>query len=100
ATALVVHDLRRAGPPRSQPAVVSIDEHARFAKVAEDLRRQGLLRHTWPFMVWARLSGRDRLVHWGEHLITTPLSPLELLAPLPTRSALSPYPRASPCTTS
>jgi len=80
--ALVARDLRRTGPPRSEPVVVSIDEHARFAKVAQDLRRQGLLRHVWPFMVWARLSGRDRLVHWGEYLITTPLSPLELLARL------------------
>ena len=45
-----------------------------------DLRRQGLLRHALPLLVWARLSGRDRLVHWGEYLITTPLSALELLA--------------------
>src|SRR5262249_14252063 len=82
AAALVVHDLRRVGPPRSQPAVVSIEDDALSAKVAGVLRRQGLLRHTWPFMVWARLSGRDRLVHWGEYLITTPLSPLELLARL------------------
>ena len=80
--ALVARDLRSTGPPRSEPVVVSIDEHARFAKVAQDLRRQGLLRHVWPFRVWARLSGRDRLVHWGEYLITTPLSPLELLARL------------------
>ncbi|HYV58200.1 MAG TPA: endolytic transglycosylase MltG [Candidatus Nitrosopolaris sp.] len=80
--ALMAHDLRRVGPPRSEPVVVSIDEHAHLAKVAHDLRRQGLLRHAWPFIVWARLSRRDRAVHWGEYLITTPLSPLELLARL------------------
>ena len=78
--ALFFHDLRRAGPPRPEPVVVTIDEHARFATVAHDLRRQGLLRHALPLLAWARLSGRDRLVHWGEYLITTPLSPLELLA--------------------
>ncbi|TMB12087.1 MAG: hypothetical protein E6J71_24595, partial [Deltaproteobacteria bacterium] len=77
--ALFFHDLRRAGPPRPEPVVVTIDEHARFATVAHDLRRQGLLRHALPLLAWARLSGRDRLVHWGEYLITTPLSALELL---------------------
>src|SRR5207244_2860811 len=52
----------------------------RFAEVAEDLRRQGVLRHPLPLVVWARLTRQDRAVHWGEYLITTPLSPLGLLA--------------------
>src|SRR5437870_646856 len=55
-------------------------EGERFAEVAEDLRRQGVLRHPLPLVVWARLTRQDRAVHWGEYLITTPLSPLELLA--------------------
>ena len=48
--------------------------------VVEDLRGQGLLRHAWPLVFWARVSRADRRIHWGEYLITTPLSPLELLA--------------------
>jgi len=59
---------------------VTLDEGERFAEVAEDLRRQGVLRHPLPLVVWARLTRQDRAVHWGEYLITTPLSPLELLA--------------------
>jgi hypothetical protein len=35
--------------------------------------------------VWARLTRQDRAIHWGEYLITTPLSPLELLARLSGR---------------
>src|SRR6266568_4958184 len=72
--------LRAPGPPRPAPVTVTLDEGERFAEVAEDLRRQGVLRHPLPLVVWARLTRQDRAVHWGEYLITTPLSPLELLA--------------------
>jgi peptidoglycan lytic transglycosylase G len=74
--------LRAAGPPLPAPATVAVEEGERFADVAADLRRQGVLRHPWPLVVWARLTRQDRAVHWGEYLITTPLSPLELLARL------------------
>lgn len=80
AGAAVVATLRRAGPPRAGPVTVTVEEGQRFADVAEDLRRQGVLRHPLPLVVWARLTRQDRNVHWGEYLITTPLSPLELLA--------------------
>jgi len=72
--------LRAPGPPRPAPVTVTLEEGERFAEVAEDLRRQGVLRHPLPLVVWARLTRQDRAVHWGEYLITTPLSPLELLA--------------------
>src|SRR5437879_5985188 len=72
--------LRAPGPPRPTPVTVTLEEGERFAEVAEDLRRQGVLRHPLPLVVWARLTRQDRAVHWGEYLITTPLSPLELLA--------------------
>src|SRR5205807_8865068 len=74
--------LRAPGPPRPAPVTVTLEEGERFAEVAEDLRRQGVLRHPLPLVVWARLTRQDRAVHWGEYLITTPLSPLELLARL------------------
>ncbi len=74
--------LRHPGPPVPGPAVVTVEEGERFADVAADLRRQGVLRHALPLVLWARLTRQDRAVHWGEYLITTPLSPLELLARL------------------
>ena len=74
--------LRQPGPPRRTPAVVTVEEGERFAEIAADLRRQDVLRHPLPLVVWARLTGQDRAVHWGEYLITTPLSPLELLTRL------------------
>ena len=74
--------LRAPGPPRPTPVTVTFEEGERFADVARDLRRQGVLRHSLPLVVWARLTRQDRAVHWGEYLITTPLSPLELLARL------------------
>jgi UPF0755 protein len=74
--------LRRPGPPRPTPVIVTVDEGDRFADIAADLRRQEVLRHPTLLTAWARLTGQDRAVHWGEYLITTPLSPLELLARL------------------
>jgi UPF0755 protein len=76
----MVAALRRAGPPRLAPVTITVEEGQRFADVAEDLRRQGVLRHPLPLVLWARITRQDRDVHWGEYLITTPLSPLELLA--------------------
>jgi UPF0755 protein len=78
----IAWSLASPGPPRTAPLAVTVTEGTRFADVAEDLARQGVLRHPLPLVVWARLTGRDRAVHWGEYLITTPLSPLELLARL------------------
>ena len=74
--------LRQPGPPRRAPAIVTVEEGERFAEIADDLRRQDVLRHPLPLVLWARLTRQDRAVHWGEYLITTPLSPLELLARL------------------
>src|SRR5216110_1163649 len=37
--------LRAPGPPRPAPVTVTLEEGERFAEVAEDLRRQGVLRH-------------------------------------------------------
>jgi UPF0755 protein len=78
----VVLILRAPGPPQTTAVTVTVEEGERFADIAADLRRQGVLRHALPLRVWARLTRQDRAVHWGEYLITTPLSPLELLARL------------------
>lgn len=72
--------LRRPGPPVMRPRTITVDEGERFAEIAADLQRQGLLRQALPLVLWARLTRQDRAVHWGEYLVTTPLTPLELLA--------------------
>ncbi|MFN8544183.1 MAG: endolytic transglycosylase MltG [Candidatus Binatia bacterium] len=74
--------LTQAGPPLDAPVTITVTEGRRFADVARELADTGLLRHPLPLVAWARLTGHDRGVHWGEYLITTPLSPLELLARL------------------
>ena len=75
----VAYDLDRPGPPRPGPVVIQVEEGERFAEIARDLNRQGVLRHALPLIVFARVTGRDRSVHWGEYMITTPLSALNLL---------------------
>jgi len=72
--------LNRPGPPLAAPVAVTVDEGERFADVAADLARQGVLRHPFALVLWARFTRQDRGAHWGEYLITRPLSPLELLA--------------------
>lgn len=71
--------LGRPGPPLSGPVEVAVPEGRRFAAIARDLARAGRLRHPTLLTAWARLTGRDAKVHWGDYLITTPLSALELL---------------------
>ena len=76
--AAVLLDLR--GPVLSEPATITIQEGERLPDVARRMAGQGVLR--WPrlFVIWARLSGRDRDMRWGEFRIAAPLSPRELLA--------------------
>ena len=72
--------LSRPGPPVQAPVAITVEEGERFAEVAADLARQGVLRHPLPLILWGRLTRQDRNVHWGEYLITRPLTPIELLA--------------------
>jgi UPF0755 protein len=73
-------DLTRPGPSRPKPVTVTVEEGESLARILQDLHRQGVLRHPLGLRLWARLTRQDRGVHWGEYLLTTPLSPLELLA--------------------
>jgi UPF0755 protein len=71
--------LNRPGPPLAEPATVTIREGQRIGDIARGLVEQGVLRSPLLFVVWARLTGRDHLVHWGEFRIAEPLSPRQLL---------------------
>jgi UPF0755 protein len=79
AAGLVAVELHRPGPPIDRAVVLSIAEGERVDHI------DGVLRHPRLFALWARLTGADRHVHWGDFLVTTPLSPLDLLARLTTR---------------
>jgi UPF0755 protein len=70
--------------PRLEPpdVLLTVPEGERLRDVAEELQRRGVLRHVVPLVLWARLTGRDRSVRWGDHAITTPIAPRELLAEL------------------
>lgn len=79
---LAWHDLSEVGPPLAGPVTVRIAAGERFADVVDRLAEEQLLRHPLPLRVWARITGEDRSVHFGEYQITRALSPLELLARL------------------
>jgi len=74
--------LNRPGPALPEPTTVTIREGERIGDIARDLAAQGVLRSPALFVAWARLTHRDRDVHWGEFRITDPLSPRQLLARL------------------
>jgi UPF0755 protein len=72
--------LAQRGPALSEPVTIAIWEGERLPEVARRLVQQGVLRSGTPLVAWARLTGQDRKLRWGEFRITEPLSPLELLA--------------------
>jgi UPF0755 protein len=71
--------LHRKGPPLQEPVVVHVAQGDRPADVARRLVERGLLRSTHPFVLWARLTGRDREIRTGDFRIATGLSPVALL---------------------
>jgi UPF0755 protein len=83
--ALAFVELHRPGPPVTRPVVVSVEAGQRFADVARELAEHGVLRHPSLLVAWARVTGADRQVRAGEFLITTPLSPVGLLARVTSR---------------
>ena len=82
---LAWRELNRPGPPVTTPTVVSVEAGQRFADVADELYALGLLRHPALLVAWARCTGKDRQVRAGDFLLTTPLSPLGLLARVTSR---------------
>ena len=77
--AVVAILLNQPGPPLAEPATVTVREGQRIGDVARGLVEQGVLRSPLLFVAWARITGRDHQVHWGEFRIAEPLSPRELL---------------------
>ena len=71
--------LHRPGPALPAPVTVRVAQGERLPDVARHLVEQGLLRSVRPFLLWARLTGRDRDIRTGDFRIAAASSPVELL---------------------
>jgi UPF0755 protein len=80
--AAVFLELRRPGPVLEAPVTVTVTKGDRLTEVARDLQERGILRYELPLLVWGRITRQDRGIHYGEFLISTRQTPLELLARL------------------
>jgi len=93
--AAVFLELRRPGPVLEAPVTISVTKGDRLAEVAEDLTERRILRFALPLVAWARVTGQDRSIRYGEFLISTRQTPLELLRRL-TGKADPPHPVTVP----
>jgi UPF0755 protein len=67
------------GPGQIGPIVLSVAEGQRFATIADDLAALGVVRAPLLFRLWARATGQDRNVAWGDYVIQPPITPQALL---------------------
>jgi UPF0755 protein len=63
------------GPSAVGPVVLPVAEGERFAQVADDLARLGIVRSAAAVRLWARLTGRDRQLAWGDYVFQPPMTP-------------------------
>ena len=69
----------RPGPPLDPPVELSIPPGTPLRAIARELAHRGVLRHPLPLLLWARLSGRDRAVRWGDYSFAGRLTPFAVL---------------------
>jgi len=67
------------GPPLPQPVTLYVDEGERFGAVARELEALGVVRWALPLVAYARYSGKDRAVRWGEYRFDTPVTAVAAL---------------------
>jgi UPF0755 protein len=67
------------GPSQVGPVLLPVAEGEGFAQVAEDLARMRVVRSALALRLWARLTGRDRQVAWGDYLFQPPITPLAVV---------------------
>ena len=63
------------GPSAVGPVVLPVAEGERFSQVADDLARLRIVRSATALRFWARITGADRQVGWGDYLFQPPLTP-------------------------
>lgn len=84
----LVASLLLPGPSHVGPVVLTVAEGERFTGIADELARLDIVRSALVLRAWARLTGRDRGVAWGDYVFQPPLTPLAVL----DRLALPPDP--------
>jgi UPF0755 protein len=84
--AALAFELRRPGRPLAGPVTVTVHEGQRLAAIAEELERRDVVRFALPLVLWARLTGQDRGVRFGDYTFTTRHTPLDVLARLGGRA--------------
>ena len=67
------------GPRPAEPARVFIQPGSTLTHTAQLLTEAGVLENERTFMLWARLTGKDRNLQSGEYVLTEATSPLALL---------------------
>jgi UPF0755 protein len=67
------------GPALPSPVTLYVAEGERFGTVARALQAHGVVRWALPLVVYARLSGEDRAVRWGEHRFDAPITAVDAL---------------------
>ena len=67
------------GPAQVGPAVLAVAEGEGFAQVADDLARARVVRSALVLRLWARLTGKDRQVAWGDYVFQPPITPLAVV---------------------
>jgi UPF0755 protein len=67
------------GPPYMGPVVLRVAEGEGFAQVASELATLGVIRSALVLRLWARVTGRDREVAWGDYLLQPPVTPLAVI---------------------
>jgi UPF0755 protein len=67
------------GPAKVGPVVLSVAEGEGFAQVATDLASLEVVRSALVLRLWARLTGRDREVEWGDYVFQAPVTPLAVV---------------------
>jgi UPF0755 protein len=63
----------------SLPIRIFIPDGQSFQVTAQLLAERGIIANKTIFILWARLSGKDRRIKGGEYIFTVPLTPLEVM---------------------
>jgi UPF0755 protein len=67
------------GPTQVGPVILGVGQGERFGEIADRLERLEVIRSALALRFWARVTGRDRAVAWGDYLIQPPISSLMVL---------------------
>jgi len=67
------------GPSLPHPVTLYVDEGERFGAVADELQALGVVRWALPLVLYARASGKDRAVRWGEYRFDAPVTAVDAL---------------------